>query len=310
MEKLLAVVGPTATGKTRLAIEMAERLGGEILSCDSMQVYRGMDIGTAKASPLERARVKHHLIDIVDPREDFSVAQYQQLARAAISDLNLKGILPILVGGTGLYYQAVVDDYQFYPPAKRQAIRDYWNKMISIYGLDFGFKHLKAVDPDYAALIGGQDRRRIVRALEVYELTGLPFSRLQDKNPRQYELLAVGLNMERQRLYELIDRRVDAMMERGLTKEVLQLRENGCNLSHTSMQALGYKQAMYFLQGFITEKTMIEEIKRETRRFAKRQLTWFKKDRRIVWKDPDKYKDAKAMAENISAAMAGHKWGL
>jgi tRNA dimethylallyltransferase len=310
LERLLAVVGPTATGKTSLAIEMAERLGGEVLSCDSMQVYRGMDIGTAKASPAEQARVKHHLIDIVDPREDFSVARYQQLAQATISDLNQKDILPILVGGTGLYYQAVVDNYQFYPMAKRQAIRDYWNKMISIYGLDFGFKHLKAVDPDYAALIGERDQKRVVRALEVYELTGLPFSRFQVRNRHHYELVAIGLNMERQELYERIERRIDAMIDGGLIEEVMRLREEGCNLSHTSMQALGYKQVMYFLQGFLTKAMMIKEMKRETRRFAKRQLTWFKKDHRIIWVSPDECKDAHTMAKNISAAMAGHKWGL
>lgn len=310
MDKLLAIVGPTASGKTRLAVELAERINGEILSCDSMQVYRGMDIGTAKAGPAERARVKHHLLDIVEPWEEFSVAQYQQLAKSTIQELNEKGILPVLTGGTGLYYQAVVDDYQFYPMAKRQAIRDYWNQLISIFGLEFAYKRLKTVDPDYAAVIGPNDQKRLVRALEVYELTGEPFSRFQIKNRHQYHLLAIGLEIERSELYERIEKRVDDMIAKGLIDEVMALREQGCTLSHTSMQALGYKQVMYYLEGFVTKDKMIEEIKKETRRFAKRQLTWFRKDKRINWLKPDEYKDTDKLAKNISSVMAGHNWAL
>lgn len=310
MDKLLAIVGPTASGKTTLAVELAEKLNGEILSCDSMQVYRGMDIGTAKATPVEQARVAHHLIDIVDPWEEFSVAQYQQLAKATINHLNQNGILPVLTGGTGLYYQAVVDDYQFYPMAKRQAIRDYWNKLISLHGLDFAFERLQAVDPDYAAIIGRNDQRRLVRALEVFALTGEPFSRFQARNRHQYHLVAIGLSMERSQLYARIEQRVDGMIEQGLIEEVLRLREQGCSLSHTSMQALGYKQVMYYLEGFITKAMMIEEIKKETRRFAKRQLTWFRKDHRIIWLEPGEFHDADKLAKNISFSMAGHIWGL
>lgn len=303
-------MGPTATGKTGLAVEVARRLKGEIISCDSMQVYRGMDIGTAKATLLEQAQVKHHLIDIVDPLEDFSVARYQQLARETITDLDNRGILPILVGGTGLYYQAVVDDYQFYPMAKRQPVRNYWNEMLSAHGLDFGFEQLKKVDPDYAAVIGERDRKRIVRALEVYELTGVPFSRLKAKNRNNYDLLVIGLNVERQNLYMRIEKRVDDMLDQGLIEEVMGLHKKGCNLSHISMQALGYRQVMHYLQGFITEKMMIEEIKRETRRFAKRQLTWFRRDQRIKWISYDESEDAQDPSENIFEVMAGHKWGL
>jgi len=308
LDKLLAIVGPTASGKTKLAIELAERINGEILSCDSMQVYRGMDIGTAKASPDEQARVKHHLIDIVEPWEEFSVAQYQQLAKSTIKQLNQNGVLPILAGGTGLYYQAVVDDYQFYPMARRQAIRDYWNKMISIYGLEFAFKRLKTVDPDYAAIIGCNDQKRLVRALEVFELTGEPFSRFQIKNRHQYHLTVIGLSIERSELYKRIEKRVDDMIEKGLIDEVMALREQGCNLSHTSMQALGYKQVMYYLEGFINKEMMIEEIKKETRRFAKRQLTWFRKDKRINWLNPGEFNhlNIDELAKNISLVMAGH----
>lgn len=310
MNKLLAIVGPTASGKTSLAVELAELLNGEILSCDSMQVYRGMDIGTAKAGPADQARVKHHLIDIVNPTEDFSVAQYQQLAKSTIEELNRSGVLPILTGGTGLYYQAVVDDYQFYPMDKRQPIRDYWNKMISIYGVDFALDRLKSVDPEYAAMIGPNDQKRIVRALEVYELTGEPFSRLQVRQRGSYQLVAIGLAMERDELYARIEQRIDEMLEEGLIEEVIRLREEGCTLEHTSMQALGYKQVMYYLEGFITEAMMITEIKRETRHFAKRQMTWFKKDRRIIWLQGDEFSNTAKLAKNISLAMAGHIWGL
>lgn len=305
MNKLLAIVGPTASGKTSLAVELAEILHGEILSCDSMQVYRGMDIGTAKASAVEQARVKHHLIDIVEPTEEFSVAQYQQLAKAAIEELNRSGIIPILTGGTGLYYQAVVDDYQFYPMAKRQVIRDYWNKMVSIYGLDFAYERLRTVDPEYAAKIGAKDQKRMVRALEVFELTGKPFSRYQVRQRDTYQLIAIGLSMERDQLYARIDQRVDTMLEAGLVEEVIKLRQQGCTLEHTSMQALGYKQVMYYLEGFVTRPVMIEEIKRETRHFAKRQMTWFRKDRRVKWLQPDDINDTELLAKNISLHLAG-----
>ncbi len=310
MNKLLAIVGPTASGKTSLAIDVAEMMHGQILSCDSMQVYRGMDIGTAKASPAEQARIKHHLIDIVEPTEDFSVAQYQRLAQNTIRKLNQSGFVPILVGGTGLYYQAVVDDYQFYPLAKRQASRDYWNKMVTIYGLDFAYGRLQEVDPEYAAIIGAKDQKRIVRALEVFDLTGEPFSRHQVRQRGNYELVAVGLSMERDELYGRIEKRIDDMLEKGLVEEVMKLRQQGCTLKHTSMQALGYKQVMYYLEGFITRPTMIAEIKRETRHFAKRQLTWFKKDRRIVWLQPHEYGNIDRLVKNISLAMAGQIWGL
>lgn len=287
MLRLAAIVGPTAIGKTHAAIEVARRLRGEIISCDSMQVYEGMDIGTAKAGPQERARVPHHMIDIVSADQDYSVAQYQARVKGIIADLNQRGILPILVGGTGLYYQAVVDDYQFHPQDRIEEIRHHWIRVVSTNGLDYAYQTLKQVDPDYAAVISPNDQKRIVRALEVYDLTGQTFSSSQIRNRNRYQLVAVGLNMERTALYQRIDARVDDMIQMGLIDEVMELRRQGISLHHTAMQALGYKQVMYYLDGFVTLADMVTEIKRETRHYAKRQLTWFKRDPRIIWLQGD-----------------------
>lgn len=281
--KLAAIVGPTAVGKSALAIEVASRLGGEILSCDSMQVYRGMDIGTAKVSRREQGLVPHHLIDIAEMNEDFNVARYQALAFKIIEGVQARGKIPILVGGTGLYYQSVVDNYQFYPIASKQKVRQKWHNMIEAEGLEAVYKHLMTIDPDYARKINVNDEKRIVRALEVYELTGVPFSCQQQRKTDTYQLAAVGLEMERKELYQRIEKRVDQMLEMGLIQEVKALLASGWDCRVNAMEAIGYKQVVWYLNGFSSYKEMVAEIKLETRRFAKRQLTWFKRDRRIHW---------------------------
>ncbi len=306
MLKLAAIVGPTASGKTSLAIELAPRINGEIISCDSMQVYRGMDIGTAKAGALERSLVPHHLIDVVDIYQDFNVAQYQRLAQAAITHINDRGRLPLLVGGTGLYYQAVVDNYRFFPLESKASVRQKWQRIIQSKGLEYTYKILKEVDYPYSQLISSKDQKRIVRALEVYELTGQPFSSFQQREGHTYKLALVGLYLPRPQLYERIDRRVDEMIEKGFIEEVLALRDS----SHyddglNSMQALGYKQIIAYLNGFIDRKGMIDEIKRETRRFAKRQLTWFKKDKRINWIQVETKSSKEILLEKIAAYIEG-----
>jgi tRNA dimethylallyltransferase len=284
MLKLAAIVGPTASGKTSLAIEIAQRLNGEIISCDSMQVYRGMDIGTAKATAEERKLVPHHLLDVVDIDQDFNVAQYQRLAQQAIVDINARGKLPLLVGGTGLYYQAVVDNYHFLPLESKASVLKKWENIIDEYGLDHAYNFLKEVDYPYSQVISCNDRKRIVRALEVYELTGQAFSAFQGRDRHTYNLASVGLYLQRPQLYERIEQRVEQMIEQGLIQEVLALRyRRNYQDRLNSMQALGYKQVIAYLDGFIDREGMIEEIKRQTRRFAKRQLTWFKKDKRIYW---------------------------
>ena len=301
MNKLAAIVGPTAVGKTQIAIEVAKRLNAEIISCDSMQIYRGLNIGTAKASLEEQNGIVHHLIDVVEPDEDYSVARFQEQAKNIIQELNQKKRLPLLVGGTGLYYQALVDDYTFYPLESHQKIRRQWNNLIKEKGLDYAYNYLQSIDPGYAATISPNDQKRIVRAIEVYQLTGQPFSALQTKSQHTYRLAVVGLYLEREQLYQRINLRVEQMLDSGLIKEVTLLRDKGYNLNHNSMQALGYKQVFSYLEGFLSKEEMIDEIKRETRRYAKRQLTWFRKDPRIHWINPGEYSNGDLLLENISS---------
>lgn len=304
-QRLAAIVGPTAVGKTSVAIRVAQLLNGEIISCDSMQIYRGMDIGTAKASPSERQQVKHHLLDIVNPDEDYSVARYQAECKDIISRLNQEGKLPILVGGTGLYYQAVVDDYVFEPMESRFAVRDKWNHILDQRGLDYGYRYLQSVDPEYALKISPNDRKRIIRALEVCELTGQPFSRSQVRRQSTYNLVVAGLYLERSRLYTRIDRRVEEMIAQGFIAEVQGLLEKGYLPTLNAMQALGYRQVAAYLQGLITREEMIKDMQKETRRYAKRQFTWFNRDQRICWFDQEECRDEMARAEKISRWMEG-----
>ncbi|MDH7497855.1 MAG: tRNA (adenosine(37)-N6)-dimethylallyltransferase MiaA [Syntrophomonadaceae bacterium] len=293
--RLAAIVGPTAVGKSRLAIHCALRLGAEILSCDSMQVYRGMDIGTAKPSREDRALVPHHLLDLVEPDADFTVADYQARARQLIEEINRRHRLPMLVGGTGLYYQAVVDDYQLAPmpgdAAVRRALEEEAER--DLPGL---YARLQWEDPVAAASIRPRDRKRIVRALEVCRVAGRPFSSFQKRNPQRYHLAAVGLTAPREVLYQRIEQRVDAMLQAGLLEEVAGLWRRGFDLPLNSMQALGYRQLLSYLHGRCTLEEAVAAIKRETRRYAKRQLTWFRRDGRIRWFDVSEVEDPAELA--------------
>ncbi len=307
MHNLAAIVGPTASGKTALALKLAEKLNGEIISCDSMQVYKGMDIGTAKAAAEERSLATHHLMDIVDIDQDFNVAQYQRLASQLIAEVNQRGNMPIMVGGTGLYYQAVVDNYHFFPIESKQSVRKKWEDTINVSGLEFAYGVLQNVDKAYSEMISSTDRKRIVRALEVYELTGQTFSSFQKREEDTYRLAAVGLYLERSELYRRIDQRVDQMIAQGLIDEVLALRRTpNYRDDLNSMQALGYKQVIAYLNGFIDREAMINEIKRETRRFAKRQYTWFKKDQRIFWIEAGENTETEILLEKVAAYIEGH----
>lgn len=304
MTKLVAIVGPTAVGKTAAAIEVAEKLGGEIISCDSMQVYKGMDIGTAKASLEEQRRVPHHLLDLVAPDEEFSVADYQEMARHKIHEITERGHIPILVGGTGLYYQAVVDDYYFFPMETQRSVRQYFEKVYEEYGLHYLYHVLENVDQEYAIKVGPNDKKRIIRALEVYQLTGTPFSKFQLSNPHKYRLVSFGLTMNRDLLYERIEQRVDMMFENGFLDEVLGLYKAGYGLDLNAMNALGYKQVYYYLEGLATREEVLHEIKLETRRYAKRQYTWFNKDKRIHWFDVAMCSKTE-LSKNISSLVEG-----
>jgi tRNA dimethylallyltransferase len=302
--KLAALVGPTAVGKTELAIKIAQRMKAEIISCDSMQVYRGMNIGTAKASLQQQSMVPHHLLDIVEVDHHFTVAEYQSQAQELIRQINQRRKIPMLVGGTGLYYQAVVDNYSFYPMDSHQEVRRQLQQEAAQKGLPNLYMRLNKVDPDYAQRISPQDEKRIIRALEVYELTGKPFSEQQTRQVNTYNLASVGLYLEREILYQRINDRVDKMLQKGLIDEVNSFRHQGYGLHNNAMQALGYKQVLYYLDGLLTYQEMAEAIKKETRNYAKRQITWFKKDKRITWFDVAGHSQDD-LAEKICAYMEG-----
>jgi tRNA dimethylallyltransferase len=283
--KVAAIVGPTAVGKTELSLQVAERLGAEIVSVDSMQLYKGMDVGTAKPTRAERDRVPHHLLDLFDPSEDVSVAEFQRLARNAIADITRRGRLPLLVGGSGLYFRAVVDDLHI--PPRSPEVRDALESEIDSLGTEALYARLREKDPAAAAKIEPGNARRIVRALEVIELTGRPFSENDswERYESIYDLKVVGLTREREELYERIATRVNAMLRDGLLTEAQDLMRKGAG--RTARQALGYRQVLEAPK----TATLIEvtdEIVRATKRFARRQESWFRADPRIVWVDADR----------------------
>lgn len=286
MQKLLVIVGPTAVGKTDIAIQLAHKLQGEVVSADSMQVYRGMDIGTAKPTPAEQEDIPHHLIDIVEPGEPFSVAEYQTMAREKITEIGQRGHLPILAGGTGLYVRAVIDHYNFIPADTDWELRAKLRRQAAEAGLDALYQWLQEVDPVVAQRIHPNDERRIVRALEVYQTTGQPLSfweqQVDDSQPL-YDLLMVGLTRPREELYDRINQRVDLMVQAGLIDEARRLLQAGLKEDFIARQAIGYKELFAYLRGEETIDAALATLKRNTRRYAKRQLTWFRADKRVQW---------------------------
>jgi tRNA dimethylallyltransferase len=281
---LLILAGPTAVGKTAISLELAKRFGGEVISADSRLFYRGMDIGTAKPTPAERAAVPHHLIDLCDPDETISLGQYRRLAYRAIDDVLARGRLPILVGGTGQYVMAVIEGWGIPEVAPQPELR----AALELLGGDEAARWLRALDPDAAARIDTRNVRRVIRALEVTLTTGRPISALQRKTSPPYDTLILGLARGRRSLYERIDARVDAMMAGGLLEEVRRLLEAGYGRELPSMSGLGYRQLATHLAGEMTLEEAIERIKFETHRFARQQATWFRgDDPRITWFDLD-----------------------
>ena len=282
---LLCILGPTAVGKTEISIAVAEALEAEIVSADSRQIYRYMDIGTAKPTPAEQARVRHHLVDFVEPDERFSVADYQRAADKAIRDIQSRDKQPMLVGGAGLYFRAVVDGL-FDGPNADVELRAKLRREAQEYGTDTLHNRLATIDPIAASRIHKNDLKRIIRALEVYEKTGKPISALQQQWQRaeqRYLFLAIGLNRARCELYQRINKRADAMLEAGLLEEVKKLLARGYDKNSSAMQSFGYKELIDYLDGKQDWQTAVELLKRNTRRFAKRQLTWFRNDPRIQW---------------------------
>jgi tRNA dimethylallyltransferase len=283
---LLAIVGPTATGKTEVGMLVAEALQGEIVSADSMQVYRGMHIGTAKPSVEQRARVPHHLIDIMEPDEPFSVADYRGRADAALADIWSRGKQPILVGGSGLYVRAVLEEMDFVVPPDR-ALRRQLTEEARAKGLPALYARLTETDPQAAARIHPNDQKRIIRALEVAQQTGRGERPVDRARASRYNAVQFGLTAARDELYRRIEARVDAMLAAGLVEEVRGLLEQGDDERLVSMKGLGYAQMLLYLRGEIALEEAVRRLKRDTRRFAKRQLTWFRADPRIRWIDVD-----------------------
>lgn len=308
MGKLLVIGGPTAVGKSDVAIVVAQKLGGEIISADSVQVYRGLDIGAAKPGEEERRAVPHHLIDIVDPRDNYTVAEFQKDAAAVIAAVHARGRLPILVGGTGLYLRAVVRGYAFSESGVDEALRAAYREMAALRGAAAVHQVLASVDHAAAAKLHPNDLRRVIRALEVHEKSRESIIDQAAKTPKVslYDIKQFCLTMPRELLYNRIERRVDKMINDGLVGEVRQLLDSGVPAQAKSMQSLGYKQIAAYLQGEIWLEEAVSLIKRDTRRFAKRQLTWFRREPDMTWLNVHDYGTPEQIAENISCILAGN----
>lgn len=286
--KVVVIVGPTASGKTAVSIELAKKINGEIISADSMQIYKYMDIGTAKPTLDEKQGIKHYMLDVVMPDETFNVAKYKSMAESAIEEILKKGKVPIIVGGTGLYINTLVDGIEF---ADVPGNEEYRNELIE-KGYREGamsiYKELEKVDSESAKKIDPNNIRRVARALEIYKVTGKTKTQLDIESRKEvkYDYRLFGMEWDRETLYNRIDLRVDKMIEAGLIDEVRNVTEK-FKISNTAVQGLGYKEVIEFLNGNISYEEMIEKLKLETRHYAKRQLTWFRRDKRIKWIKPD-----------------------
>ena len=302
-EPIGVICGPTAVGKTSLAVALAEHLRGEIICADSRTIYRGMDIGTAKPSAELRARVPHHVLDIADPEDTFTVADFQTVARRAIQDIRARGRLPLLVGGTGLYIRAVVDDLSIPRVPSDRALRDRLMTEEEAAGAGALHRRLTTLDPTAASRIHPANLRRVVRALEVIEATGRPISEQQQRGRRALRATVIGLVAERVELYRRIDARVDQQLAVGLADETRRLLTLGIRAAAPSLQTLGYKELAGWLQGAYGYEEAVRLLKRNTRRYAKRQLTWFRRDPRIQWIDVTDLTEAALVAR--ARAMMG-----
>jgi len=284
--KTIVICGATATGKSDLAVSLAQEIGGEIINADSMQIYKGMDIGTAKLTESERAGIAHHLLDVLQVTEDATVAWYQGLARAAVSEIHNRGMHAIIVGGTGLYIKSILDDLNF--PDTDAAVRQKLTEEAKEFGIVQLFQRLELLDPAAAVAIDRQNERRVIRALEVIEITGKPFTaNLPREDSSLYpDAVQFGLVMDREKLGERVEARVDLMWQMGFVAEVDRLIVDGILEATTARRALGYAQIIAMRNGEITEDVAIEETKRATRQYVRRQETWFSRDARINWISP------------------------
>ena len=290
-EPLIILTGPTAAGKTKLSIALAKAVGGEIISADSMQVYKHMDIGSAKIRPEEMQGVRHYLVDEVDPWEEFHVVRFQQMAKSAMEQIRSHGHIPILVGGTGFYIQAILYDIDF-TENEASPYRQELEALAQSRGASWLHEELKKVDPESAEAIHEHNVKRVIRALEFYRLTGKKISEHNEEQREKgspYRSAYFVLNEDRTVLYDRIEKRIDKMLEDGLVDEVIRLKEMGCRRGMVSMQGLGYKEILAYLDGEYTLPEAVEILKRDTRHFAKRQLTWFRRERDVIWLNKEDY---------------------
>ena len=309
---LIIITGPTASGKTALSVELAKKVGGEIISADSMQVYRHMDIGSAKVTKEEMDGVRHHLIDVLDPWDEFNVVVFQRLAKQAMEEIYAAGNIPIIAGGTGFYIQALVNDIDFTENDSDTGYREELECLAAEKGASYLHDMLKEVDPESAEAIHENNVKRVIRALEFYKKTGTKISEHNEAERQKespYNFAYYVLNMDRERLYQRIDLRVDLMMKNGLLAEVEKLKEMGCTRDMVSMQGLGYKEILDALDGTISLDEAVYIIKRDTRHFAKRQLTWLRRNPAIHWiyweKDRDFARALQISTEILTASGLG-----
>lgn len=293
-DKIIVLAGPTAVGKTELSIKLAERLNGEIVSVDSMQIYKYMDIGSAKITKDEMKGIVHHMIDIVEPDVAFTVSDYKDLAMDIIKDILSRGKLPILTGGTGLYISALTCNMTFTDAEQDKEYRDLLNKLADEFGNEFIHEKLKDIDPISYKEIHFNNRKRVIRALEVYKLTNKPFSSFNAGEAiykSDFDVKYFVLDMDRDVLYKRINKRVDIMMKKGLIDECINLKNKGYNSSVQSMQGIGYKEILRYLEGDISLDAAVELIKKGSRNYAKRQLTWFRRDPRAIFINKDNHNE-------------------
>lgn len=298
--RLIILAGPTASGKTSLSIDLAKRLDGEIISADSMQVYKYMNVGTAKISKEEMQGIKHHMIDVLEPKEDFNIVKFKNMVKCSIEEITRNGHIPILVGGTGFYIQSVIYDIDFENEDEKNSIRKDLEREYDTFGADFMLEKLMKVDSASAKIIHKNNRKRLIRAIEFFMINNIPISahnESQRKKLSPYDFRFFVLNPPRDILYERINKRVDRMLENGLVDEVKMLRETGLSKANISMQGIGYKEILCYLDGDISLKTAVESIKQNTRHMAKRQVTWFKREKDLIYIDPFEFENNKKIVD-------------
>ena len=297
---IIAVAGPTAAGKTEFAIQIAKAIDGEVVSCDSMQLYKYMDIGSAKPTPEQMAEVPHHLVDLIDPRDEFSVAKYQKLAKDAIDDIFARGKMPVICGGTGLYLESLVYDLDFAAEPGDASVRDKYYNIAEEEGSEALFEILKEKDPEAASRIHPNNIKRVVRALEAFD-SGKPVEDINTmpQKTKDYEVTLIGIARDREELYDRINRRVDALMDAGLLDEVKMLTDMGLTFDDISMKGIGYKELIGYLNGEYDLDEAVRLIKRNTRHFAKRQMTWFRRYDDMKWFNVSEYDSEHECLEDV-----------